>query len=294
MAQTAIRVPQPTPTQDGIGARLGLNVPAGWWPGAPALKSLEASGFSWVQIHAPPRTLICHPAGCERHALALRRDLDTTGLRLVLHAPDELSAGTPDMDLALDGLLDYARDAGAERIVYHAANFVDDGRAVDRLCAEERSLRVRCGRIEELGLGFALENLAPVYPGPPRLSHHPELVAGLVDRLDSAAFGMCFDAGHANIVGDAPLLLEPLLDRVVLFHLHDNHGARDGASAVPGVDPLKLDLHLPPGRGTVPWSRLAPLLEESVAPLLLEVHPPHRPRPEQLATVAGSLLRSAA
>jgi sugar phosphate isomerase/epimerase len=294
MAQTAIRDPQRIEPRQDIAARLGLNVPAGWWPAAPALKSLEASGYGWVQVHAPPRMLLCHPAGCERHALALRRNLDTTGLRLVLHAPDELSAGTPEMDLALDGLLDYARNAGAERIVYHCANFVDDGRAVDRLSAEERSLRARSGHVEDAGLTLALENLAPVYPGPPRLSHHPELVAGLVDRLDSPAFGMCFDAGHANIVGDGPTLLEPLLERVVLFHLHDNHGARRDFPGVAGVDPLKLDLHLPPGRGTVPWSRLAPLLERSAAPLLLEVHPPHRPRPEQLATVAGGLLRTAA
>jgi sugar phosphate isomerase/epimerase len=293
MAQTTIRVPEATPTQDGVGARLGLNVPAGWWPGAPALKSLEASGFSWVQLHAPPRMLLCHPAGRTRHAEAVRRDLDTTGLRLVLHAPDELSAGTAEMDTALDGLIEYASGVGAERIVYHCANFADDGRSVDRLCAEERSLRTRTEGIEQLGLTFALENLAPVYPGPPRLSHHPEIVAGLVQRLDSPAFRMCFDVGHAHIVGDAPLLLDSLLDLVVLFHLHDNHGARNGSPDAAGVDPLKLDLHLPPGRGTVPWSRLAPLFEMSAAPLMLEVHPPHRPRPEQLATVAGALLRSA-
>jgi sugar phosphate isomerase/epimerase len=216
------------------------------------------------------------------------------GLRLVLHAPDELSAGTPEMDRALDGLLDYAADTGAELVVYHGANFLDDGRAVDRLRWEERSLRARAARAEELGVTLAVENLAPVYPGPPRLSHHPELVAGVVERLDSTAFAMCFDVGHAHIVGDAPTLLEPLLDRVVLLHLHDNHGARGGRPDAAGVDPLKLDLHLPPGRGTVPWPRLAPLFEVSSAPLLLEVHPPHRPRPEQLATVAGKLLRTSA
>jgi sugar phosphate isomerase/epimerase len=198
------------------------------------------------------------------------------------------------MDRALDGLLDYAAEAGAEIVVYHGANFLDDGRAVDRLRWEERSLRARAGRAEELGLKLAVENLAPVYPGPPKLSHHPELVAGIVDRLDSSAFAICFDVGHANIVGDAPALFEPLLERVVLLHLHDNHGARHGPPNAAGVDPLKLDLHLPPGRGSVPWPRLAPLFELSRAPLLLEVHPPHRPRPEQLATVAGGLLRSAA
>src|SRR5918992_2240950 len=193
MPQTAIRLPEPAETRQDLPTRLGLNVPRGWWPGAPTLKSLEASGYAWVQIHAPPLSLLCHPSGCARHAQALRRDLDTTGLRLVLHAPDELSAGTPEMDRALDGLLDYAAEAGAEVVVYHGANFLDDGRAVDRLRWEERSLRARAGRAEELGLKLAVENLAPVYPGPPKLSHHPELVAGMVDRLDSSAFALCFD-----------------------------------------------------------------------------------------------------
>jgi sugar phosphate isomerase/epimerase len=43
----------------------------------------------------------------------------------------------------------------------------------------------------------------------------------------------------------------------------------------PELDPLRLDLHLPPGRGTVTWDRLAPLLaRKNGAPLVLEVHPP--------------------
>jgi sugar phosphate isomerase/epimerase len=71
-------------------------------------------------------------------------------------------------------------------------------------------------------------------------------------------------------------LIEPVLDRTVMFHLHDNLGGRhDHHFDSPELDPLRLDLHLPPGRGTVPWDRLAPLLgRKNGAPLLLEVHPP--------------------
>jgi sugar phosphate isomerase/epimerase len=299
MAKTALRgqtagieAPFPRERRRGIERRLGLNVPASWWPAAPSLKALEASGFTWVQVHAPPRALLCDPAGCRQHALRVRRELDTTGLRLVLHGPDDLSAGEPDMDRALDSLLAYASTVRAELIVYHGANFEDEPRAADRLAWEERSLRARAGRAEELGLTIAIENLAPVYPGPAKLCHRPQLVAELVDRLDTQGFGMCFDAGHAHIVSDrlqsdVPGLLAPVLDRVVLFHLHDNYGSRGGGS---GVDPMRLDLHLPPGRGTVPWKQFAGLLAPHPAPLMLEVHPPHRPRPDRLATISGGVL----
>jgi hypothetical protein len=57
-----------------------------------------------------------------------------------------------------------------------------------------------------------------------------------------------------------------------------------------GVDPLRLDLHLAPGRGTLPWERLAPRLAGHEAPLVLEVHPPYRPRAEELYRSTEQLL----
>ena len=102
----------------------------------------------------------------------------------------------------------------------------------------------------------------------------------MAKRISSPSVGLCIDVGHANIVAQLrhtdPLeLIEPVLDRAILFHLHDNFGARRGDPGSSEIDPLRLDLHLPPGRGRVPWDRLAPLLaRKAAAPLLLEVHPP--------------------
>ncbi|MGC1800493.1 MAG: TIM barrel protein [Solirubrobacterales bacterium] len=104
----------------------------------------------------------------------------------------------------------------------------------------------------------------------------------MAKRISSPSVGLCLDLGHAHIVAglrrtDPLELIEPALDRAVLFHLHDNLGARRGGSGSPSpeLDPLRLDLHLPPGRGNVPWSRFAPLLaRKSVAAMVLEVHPP--------------------
>jgi hypothetical protein len=40
----------------------------------------------------------------------------------------------------------------------------------------------------------------------------------------------------------------------------------------------------------IPWREIAPALVGADAPLLLELHPPHRPEPQSLATVTVELL----
>jgi sugar phosphate isomerase/epimerase len=279
---------------DPLRGRLGLNVPAQWWPTAPSLKAVEAAGFSWVQLHSPPCSVLTDAALAARHATATRGVLATTGLSAVMHAPDELLAGTPEHDRALAGLIDYATIAGARIVVYHGRNIRPGHRATERALAEERSLRALLPRLAEAGVTLAIENLAPVYPGSAALSYAPVVVAELVDRLGLPNVGMCFDIGHAHIAAAARSctvtdLLEPLADRVVLFHVHDNLGDRRRGD-LPGVDPVRLDLHLPPGRGTVPWDALAPILTTHRAPLQLEIHPSHRPTVMALAEITTSLL----
>lgn len=39
--------------------------------------------------------------------------------------------------------------------------------------------------------------------------------------------GLCYDSGHANIGGDRMHRLEPLKDRLIALHLHDNNGVGD-------------------------------------------------------------------
>src|ERR687887_534229 len=98
-----------------MDGRLGLNIHRDHWPTAPALKAHEAAGFTWVQVHTPPRAMLADRERCRRHARAF------------------------------DGLLDYAQETRAELIAYHGLNFLDaDGPAGERIrqraVAEERSL----------------------------------------------------------------------------------------------------------------------------------------------------------
>jgi sugar phosphate isomerase/epimerase len=277
--------------------RLGLNVHRDTWPTAELLGAYEDAGFAWVQVHTPPPEMLADRARARRHARALFAALDETQLRLLLHAPDDLSAGTDETDAALDGLLDYAAETGAELVAYHGLNFApadgpDAARLRERAQLEERSLVPLLQRAQSLGITVAIENLAPLYPGTRRQCHDPLAVHDLVCRLDSPAAGMLLDLGHLHITADASrcdhaALLAACAPEVVLFHAHDNLGARRGLDA-PGIDPLKLDLHLPPGRGSLPWARVASTVAAHGAPVMLEVERSHRP---PLATLEADTLR---
>ena len=279
-----------------LSARLGLSVPREWWASAPLLKSYEAAGFAWVQLHAPPLSVLVEPRRCIRHAAATRASLATTDLRAVLHAPPGLRAGTRAGDRAFEGVLAYAAEAGAAQVVYHALALPELPAAEAPLASEARSLAALASVAERLEVTIALENLAPVYPGPETLSANPLSLRGLAQRIGSERVRLCLDLGHAHVVADqrhtrAAALYEPVLDLVSIFHLHDNFGARRRPTGEElGVDPLRLDLHLPPGRGTLAWDRLGPRLAAHAAPMVLEVHPPHRPRASELAPETIDLL----
>ena len=76
-------------------------------------------------------------------------------------------------------------------------------------------------------------------------------------------------------------------DRWLTPPVHEAAGSDLGA---PGVDPVKLDLHLAPGRGSVPWTRVARALAAHDAPLMLEVEPAQRPELPALADATLALL----
>src|SRR4051812_12817078 len=284
--------------------RLGLNLHRDAWPTAQVMARHEEAGVRWLQVHTPPAPMLADRARCRRHARALRAALEKSSLRLVLHAPDDLSAGTIEDDRAFAGLLDYAAEAGAELVAYHGLNFVDAGgpdrsRAHERARLEEGSLLGHLQRAHTLGVTIAVENLAPVYPSPPTppgLAPAPVAGRALVPGLAPRAAGMLLDVAPLHITADAShsdpaLVAAAVAPDVVLFHVHDTLGVRRRDIDAPGVHPLKLDLHLPPGRGSLPWGRVAAVLREHSAPLLMEVEPSQRPA---LAELTAGLLRALA
>lgn len=259
------------------------------------LKEIEASGFGWVQLPSPPAAVLADPRSCIRHARAAGSALAATHLRAVLHAPGHLLAGEPSADRGIEGAISYAAECGAEAVVLHARALFDGPGAEDRMLAETRSLAVLAKTAERVGVTLALENLAPVFPGPETISANPLAVRTLARRISSPAVGLCVDVGHANVIAglrrtSLTRMVEPVLDMAVVFHLHDNLGARWHATDDrPELDPLRIDLHLAPGRGTLNWPEVAPSLLAQDGPMILEIHPP-RAAPGELAEAARRAL----
>jgi sugar phosphate isomerase/epimerase len=269
-----------------LRSRLGPALPHEWWPTPSSLKETEASGFGWVQLPSPPPAILANPRTCVAHARGAGDALAETGLRCVLHGPPGVRAGDTGSDRALEGAVAYAAECGADAIVVHARDFPEGRGAEDRALAETRSLAALAGVAERVGIALALENLAPVYPGPEQIAANPLAIRSLVRRISSPAVGICLDVGHANVIAglrrtSLSRMIEPVLDLTILFHLHDNLGARWQPDHRPEIEPLRLDLHLAPGRGTLPFDEIAASLRAHHAPLLLEVHPP-RSSPAEL------------
>ena len=283
-----------------VHARLGLNVHRDAWPTSAVLAAYEAAGYAWVQVHTPPPAMLAERRHGLRHARAVRSALDDTGLRLLVHAPDDLSAG----------------DRRARPCVRRPARLRRrGGRRARRLPRTQlRGSRRPCGRAPPRARparGAVPHPASPAgaFPWPHRRdrepraglsaaqrrrSHDPLAVRDLVRRLDQPAAGMLLDLGHLHITADATrsdhaAVLAACAPDVVLFHVHDNLGCRRGIDA-PGVDPIRLDLHLPPGRGSLPWARIAGMVAAHDAPVMLEVERSHRPALEVLAAETTRLL----
>jgi sugar phosphate isomerase/epimerase len=296
-AHAAVVEPQASGRRDPLTGRLGLSVPYEWWASAPLLKSYEAAGFAWAQLQSPPASVLRDTNQRRRHAAGAGAAISTTGLGAVIHAPSGVRAGEADSDRALEGLLSYAAELGASQVVYHALGLPDAPENEAALSLEARSLAKLAALAERLEITIAIENLCPVYPGPETVSASPLSLRGLAQRIGSERIGICLDLGHAHVIADLrhtslERLIEPVLDLVSVFHLHDNLGARWRPSPGEelGVDPLRLDLHLSPGRGELPWDTIAPLLTEHAAPMMVEVHPPYRPRAGDLRAGLSRLL----
>ncbi len=198
------------------------------------------------------------------------------GLAYTVHAPLEVNL----MDLTshglqrdvLDASLRFAKGIGAEVVVCHAGQRVGtrDARYSmrDQIFAERSALREAGALAEELGVTIAVENY---YPEQPILrgavydySVWPSRLAEQISAVDHPAVGVCLDVGHAALAAgffgfdfiEECAALAPLVRHV---HLHDNL-QRSNLTGDPRVSEHTAyglgDLHLPPGRGTIPLEDL--------------------------------------
>lgn len=103
-----------------------------------------------------------------------------------------------------------------------------------------------------LGVRVLVENIPNELSTPDRL----------VEFIRTTHFddvGVCFDTGHANMMGDVPSAFETVKKYIHSTHVHDNDKVKDS--------------HLWPGDGTIDWKQALELLSSAPnkPPLLLEI-----------------------
>lgn len=131
------------------------------------------------------------------------------------------------------GLMESVAQLGCRTFVLHIGS---EPRVESRQASWDRvrkAVDTLATRAAELDMILGLENGMQGY-----LATNEELLA-FVAGYGHDTVGICYDSGHAHVMGDAPGVLKAFSPYVVTVHLHDNDG----------VD----DLHLLPGQGTIDW-----------------------------------------
>ena len=255
---------------------VGINLPHEYLDGVSrllgSLESLKCLRPDFVEVWPHHLGVILGGALDPSRLRIVREPLLEVNLGYTVHAPHEINL----MDLTtqnlqrnvLEASIRFAGEIGAEVVVCHAGRRVGwrDARhsLKNQLLAERAALQEAGDVAGELGVVIAVENY---YPKLPILrgaiydySVWPSELAEQIAVVDHPAVGICLDVGHAALAAstfgfdyiEECVAVAPLVRHV---HLHDNLG-KTNITGVPPVSEHSVyglgDLHLPPGRGTVP------------------------------------------
>jgi sugar phosphate isomerase/epimerase len=122
-----------------------------------------------------------------------------------------------------------------------------------------------------LGVRILLENI-------PNDLCTPEKLVEFIHDTHLGDVGVCFDVGHAHIMGDVSQAFETLKSHIRSTHVHDN--AKDK------------DSHLWPGQGSIDWKQTMELLRSAphTPPLLLEIEGDEKLNPaDKMSETFGKL-----
>ncbi len=212
------------------------------------LAQIAAHGFEAVEVFATRSHFDYHDAAAIKELGGWLKD---TGLALHgIHAPIVESmhgAGKwgPSISNAVtdtakrqaavreaDTALNIARELGAGVFVVHLGTPTVQGGENSRSAAF-RSIEDICRLAEPTDVRVALELM------PNALSDAAQLVAMLDRDLEFPKAGICFDFGHAFLMGDVADQIETVAEHLVTTHVHDNGGKKDD--------------HLVPFDGRINW-----------------------------------------
>lgn len=139
-------------------------------------------------------------------------------------------------------LMERVAELGCRSYVVHLGGAPEESARATAWGQVRKAVDQLGARAEALGMALALENGFTGY-----LASNEELVA-FVAEYNHPAVGLCYDSGHAHLMGDAAEVLRLMAPYVVTAHLHDNDRS--------------CDQHLIPGLGTIEWPSVAEALAE--------------------------------
>lgn len=181
---------------------------------------------------------------------ALAHDLASHGLSCTIHATFmDLNPGSVDRAVRettrqrVEQTLDCAELLKARVVVFHPGySRLSYGSAVDVWVSNTVAFWLQqLPRIRQAGCKVALENI---------FEEEPSTLVQVLNQLDPAVFGHCFDSGHFNMFCTVSLeeWFAALGSCIIESHLHDNHGTADE--------------HLPVGEGEIDFQKITDLLKQ--------------------------------
>ncbi|CAN5713636.1 sugar phosphate isomerase/epimerase [soil metagenome] len=255
---------------------VGINYPGGNSNLSGTLGNLRDTGPDFVELLLTDLGVILGGRLDGTRMAQVSETLFEANLAYTVHAPleaDLMDLGRQELQKeVLMSSVRFAGGIGAGTVVCHAGQRVASRdarfRLKDQLSAERTALREIGDTAAELDVTVAVENYLPdrqvlrgeVYD----YSTWPSDLAEQISAVDHPAVGICLDVGHAalaaNFFGfdfiEECAVAAPLVRHV---HLHDNLEKNcanvdilDYGDPVYGVG----DLHLPPGRGSIPLAEL--------------------------------------
>lgn len=116
---------------------------------------------------------------------------------------------------------------GGSLVVVHCSTIRHKGVPPAERAVRVEQLRksiVELGRFGEgLGVRYAFENLPAYHP----VGSDVAELAAILDELGAPNTGMCFDSGHANMVGDPVEAVRKAGRQMIYMHFSDNSGHSD-------------------------------------------------------------------
>lgn len=223
-----------------------------------ALKCAKNAGFKYVAIGFGSSKCF-HKDDWEQEIIEIEKLLKENSLECIqTHLPTHnlLSSAEiedKDTDKAILRCLEAGVKLGSEWNVYHARSAINDNYSTKK-SMEYAKIAVAefAEKANACKSGFAIENLA-VFPDVPKwrfFTADYEDLCELHDYFKSEYVSVCWDFGHANLMGNNDeKVLEYVGDRIKCTHFHNND--------------RNFDQHYLPSQGKIEWEKLMPALKKT-------------------------------